>query len=114
MAGCQIIQIDVNFHLQKFLIKNLADKIQSKNYKGVNLTCLMPIRVNAQTGNIFTFFFVATVHRCLIKWKDINKCFNNTFVLTSHVSLTLFESTIDLVIEVDQSNKWNDSGENYT
>ena len=35
--GCQIIPIDLNFHLQKCLEifdKNLADKIQSKNYKG--------------------------------------------------------------------------------
>ena len=36
LAGCQI---DLNFHLQKcleILDKNLSDKIQSKNYKGVN------------------------------------------------------------------------------
>ena len=35
-AGCQIILIDINFHLQKCLEmfdKNSADKIQSKNYK---------------------------------------------------------------------------------
>ena len=38
LAGCQIILIDLNFHLQKCLEifdKNSADKIQSKNYKGV-------------------------------------------------------------------------------
>ena len=37
LAGCQIILIDLNFHLQKYLEifdKNSADKIQSKNYKG--------------------------------------------------------------------------------
>ena len=37
LAGCQIILIDLNFHLQKCLEifnKNSADKIQSKNYKG--------------------------------------------------------------------------------
>ena len=37
LAGCQIIPIDLNFHLQKCLEifdKNSADKIQSKNYKG--------------------------------------------------------------------------------
>ena len=38
LAGCQIISIDLNFHLQKCLEifdkKNSADKIQSKNYKG--------------------------------------------------------------------------------
>ena len=36
-AGCQIIPIDLNFHLQKYLDifdKNSADKTQSKNYKG--------------------------------------------------------------------------------
>ena len=36
-AGCQIIPIDLNFHLQKCLEifdKNSADKIQSNNYKG--------------------------------------------------------------------------------
>ena len=36
LAGCQIIPIDLNFHLQKCLEifdKNSADKIQSKNYK---------------------------------------------------------------------------------
>ena len=48
LAGCQIILIDLNFHLQKYLEifdKNSADKIQFKNYKEVNLPCLMPIRV---------------------------------------------------------------------
>ena len=37
LAGCQIIQIDLNFHLQKCLEifdKNSSDKIQSKKYKG--------------------------------------------------------------------------------
>ena len=37
LAGCQIIPIDLNFHLQKCLEifdKNSADKIQSKNYEG--------------------------------------------------------------------------------
>ena len=37
LAGCQIIPIDLNFHLQNCLEifdKNLADKIQSKIYKG--------------------------------------------------------------------------------
>ena len=37
LAGCQIMQIDLNFHLQKcveIFDKNSADKIQSKNYKG--------------------------------------------------------------------------------
>ena len=37
LVGCQINPIDLNFHLQKCLEifdKNLADKIQSKNYKG--------------------------------------------------------------------------------
>ena len=53
LAGCQIIPIDLNFHLQKCLEnfdKNSADKIQSKNYKGggVNPPCLMPIRVKGQ------------------------------------------------------------------
>ena len=37
LAGCQIIPIDLNFHLQKCFEsfdKDLADKIQSKNYEG--------------------------------------------------------------------------------
>ena len=37
LAECQIILIDLNFHLQKCLeifYKNSADKIQSKNYEG--------------------------------------------------------------------------------
>ena len=37
LAGCQIISIDLNFHIQKWLEifdKNSADKIKSKNYKG--------------------------------------------------------------------------------
>ena len=41
LAGCQIVPIDLNFHLQNFLeffdknsSKNSADKSQSKNYKG--------------------------------------------------------------------------------
>ena len=48
LVGCQIIPIDLNFHLQKCLEifdENSADKIQSKNYKGVNPPYLMPIRV---------------------------------------------------------------------
>ena len=48
LAGCQINQIDVNFHLQKSLEifdTNSADKIQSQNYKEVKVPCLMPIRV---------------------------------------------------------------------
>ena len=44
LAGCQIIPIDFNFHLQKCL--EIFDKIQFKNYKEVNPPCLMPIRVN--------------------------------------------------------------------
>ena len=43
LAGCQIIPIDLNFHLQKCLEnfdKNSADKIQSKH----NPPSLMPIR----------------------------------------------------------------------
>ena len=54
LAGCQINPIDVNFHLQKrfeIFDKNPAEKIQSKNYKGVNLPCLMPIRVKIASGN---------------------------------------------------------------
>ena len=37
LAGCKIILIDLNFYLQNFLeifVRNSADKIQSKNYKG--------------------------------------------------------------------------------
>ena len=37
LAGCQIIPIYLNFHLQiclEIFDKNSADKIQSKNYKG--------------------------------------------------------------------------------
>ena len=52
LAGCQIILIDLNFHLKKCLEifdKNSADKIQFKNYKEVNPPCLMPIRVNSPT-----------------------------------------------------------------
>ena len=48
LAGCQINPIDVNFHLQKsfeIFDTNSADKIQSQNYKGVKVPCLMPIRV---------------------------------------------------------------------
>ena len=39
LPGCQIILIDLNFHLQKCLEifdKNSPYKIQSKNYKGGN------------------------------------------------------------------------------
>ena len=37
LAGCQIIRIDLNFHLQKCLEtfdKDSADKIQSNKYEG--------------------------------------------------------------------------------
>ena len=55
LAGCQIISIDLNFYLQKCLEifdKNPADKIQSKNYKDVNLPCLMPIRVKLKQFSV--------------------------------------------------------------
>ena len=42
LAGCHIIPIDLNFHLQKCLEifdKNSADKIQSKNFKGGKYAC---------------------------------------------------------------------------
>ena len=56
LAGCKLINpIDVNLHLQNILEiidTNSADKIQSQNYKGVKLPCLMPIRVK-----FFRFFF---------------------------------------------------------
>jgi hypothetical protein len=38
LGGCQIIPIDLNFHLQKCLEifdKNSVEKFQYKNYKGV-------------------------------------------------------------------------------
>ena len=44
----QITLINVNFHLKKSLEifdKNSADKIHSKNYKGINPPCLMLIRI---------------------------------------------------------------------
>ena len=44
LAGCQIIPIDVNFHLKIFLEIFDENSIQSKNYAGVNPPCLMPIR----------------------------------------------------------------------
>ena len=37
LAECQIILIDLNYHLQNYLEifdKKSADKLQSKNYKG--------------------------------------------------------------------------------
>ena len=63
LAGCQINPIDVNFHLQKSLEifdTNSADKIQSQNYKGVKVPCLMPIRVKSyqfsgNNGNFHSF-----------------------------------------------------------
>ena len=48
LAGCQINPNDVNFYVQKSLgifDTNSADKIQSQNYKGIKVPCLMPIRV---------------------------------------------------------------------
>ena len=51
LARCQIILIDLNFHLQKCLEifdENSADNIESKNYQGVNPPCLMPIRVDIE------------------------------------------------------------------
>ena len=47
LVGFQINPIDVNFHLQTSLEifdTNSANKIQSQNYKGVKVPCLMPIR----------------------------------------------------------------------
>ena len=45
LSGCQINQIDVNFHLQfflKFFDKNSADKIWSKIDKEIKVSPLMP------------------------------------------------------------------------
>ena len=69
-AGCQIILIDLNFHLQKCLKnfdKDSADKIQFKNYREVNPLCLMPIRIKecrkqplrTYCPNIHTVFLAA-------------------------------------------------------
>ena len=47
LAGCQINPIDFNFHFQnsfEIVDTNSANKIQSQNYKGVKVPCLMPIR----------------------------------------------------------------------
>ena len=68
MAGCQIIPIDLNFHLQKCLEifdKNSADKIQLKNYKEVNPPCLMPIRVKAKIADDF-FICLLEAHYVII------------------------------------------------
>ena len=49
LAGCQIIPIDLNFHLQKGLEifdKNSADKIWSKKDKEWKVSPLMPIKFN--------------------------------------------------------------------
>ena len=46
LAECQNNPIDVNFHLQKVgesVDENSADKVQSKNYKGIKDPSLMPI-----------------------------------------------------------------------
>jgi hypothetical protein len=70
LAGCQIIPIDLNFHLQKYLEifdKNSAEKIQSKNYKEVNPPCLKPIRVKSQmAGHEIQTFFAAFSQRCMM------------------------------------------------
>ena len=47
LAGCQNNLINLNFHLKKsveIFDTNSANKIQSQNYKGVKVPCLMPIR----------------------------------------------------------------------
>ena len=73
LAGCQIIPIDLNFYLQKCLEifdKNSADKIQSKNYKGGKLPCLLPIRVKGSFNNYLDRimpFFDPIVH-VVIGW----------------------------------------------
>ena len=64
LAGCQIIPIDLNFHLQKCLEifdKNQLTKSNAKIVREVNPPCLMPIRV--KVGNrckdlivLFAFF----------------------------------------------------------
>ena len=54
LAGCQINQIIVNFHLQKSLEifdKNSADKIWSKNDKEIKVYPLMPIRPKISPGS---------------------------------------------------------------
>ena len=59
LAGCQINPICVNFHLQKrveIFDTNSANKIQSQNYKGVKVPCLMPIRAKGvQTEKKYIF-----------------------------------------------------------
>ena len=55
LAGCQIISIDLNFHLQKCLEifdKNWADKIWSKKDKEIKVSPLMPIRVKKVSSSV--------------------------------------------------------------
>ena len=57
--GCQINQIDVNFHPQKSLeifVRNSADKIWSKKDKRWKVTFLMPIKVMG-------FFIMKEIYR---------------------------------------------------
>ena len=57
LAGCQIILIDLNFHLQKCLEifdKNSADKVQANKDKGRKVRSLMPIRVKPRTSSLGT------------------------------------------------------------
>jgi hypothetical protein len=55
---CQINSIDVNFRLKKSLEifdTNSADKIQSQDFKGDKVPCLMPIRFDPILGS---FMFI--------------------------------------------------------
>ena len=56
LAGCQIISIDLKFHLQKCLEifdKKSVDKIQSKNYKG-GKSALPPCQLRLKISNLRT------------------------------------------------------------
>ena len=90
LAGCQINRIDVNFHLQKSLEifdTNLADKIQSQNYKEVKVPCLMPIRVRG-----IPLYF----NRYLVRLKLWKYIVLVLLCLTYNVSISALGSAFDL------------------
>ena len=68
LAGCQINPIDVNSHLQNSLeiLQIQLTKSNPKITKGVNVPCLVPIRVKLVCT--FSFLFLPTLSHLPIKW----------------------------------------------
>ena len=88
LSGCQIDPTNVNFHIKKSLEifdKNSADKIWSKKDKEINVSPLMPIRVN----KLKVLFCFKTVPSDLKKFVNFRYSASNFSSSQEHIFLSI-------------------------